>query len=70
MVILNLFALLTLLIERQYCTRQIIAVVINIEEHCLSKNGEIMVLLKKQHIIGFFALLPSGSNQIDLKSQY
>jgi putative acetyltransferase len=42
----------------------------NIEESYLSKNGEFIVLLKEQRIIGFFALLPSGNNQVELKRLY
>ena len=42
----------------------------NIEEHYLSTNGEFIVLLRKPHIIGFFALLPSDNNQVELKRLY
>ena len=42
----------------------------NIEEQYLNRNGEFIVLVKEQRIIGFFALLPSGNNQIELKRLY
>lgn len=42
----------------------------NIEEQYLNQNGEFIVLVKEQRIIGFFALLPSGNNQIELKRLY
>ena len=42
----------------------------NIEKQYLSKNGEFIVFLRSQHIIGFFALLPSNNNQIELKRLY
>ena len=42
----------------------------NLEEHYLSKNGEFIVLSRKQQLIGFFALLPSDNNLIELKRLY
>ena len=41
-----------------------------IEEQYLNKNGEFIVLLREAHIIGFFALIPSDNNQIELKRLY
>jgi len=42
----------------------------NLEEVYLNSGGEFIVLLKEQTIIGFFALLPSGNHQIELKRLY
>ena len=42
----------------------------NIEGQYLNTSGEFIVLLKKQNIIGFFALLPSDNNQVELKRLY
>jgi putative acetyltransferase len=42
----------------------------NLEEDYLKSGGEFMVLLREQKIIGFFALRPSGNNQIELKRLY
>ena len=39
----------------------------NLEEEYLNSAGEFIVLIRKQNIIGFFALLPSHNNQIELK---
>ena len=39
----------------------------NLEEEYLNLSGEFIVLIKKHNIIGFFALLPSHNNQIELK---
>ena len=42
----------------------------NLEEVYLNSSGEFIVLIRKQNIIGFFALLPSHNNQIELKRLY
>jgi len=42
----------------------------NLEEEYLNSSGEFMVLIKEQNIIGFFALLPSPNNQVELKRLY
>lgn len=42
----------------------------NLEEEYLNLSGEFIVLIKKHNIIGFFALLPSHNNQIELKRLY
>jgi len=42
----------------------------NLEEEYLDKSGEFVVYLKEQTIIGFFALLPSVENQVELKRLY
>lgn len=42
----------------------------NLEEVYLNSNGEFIVLLRAQNIIGFFALLPSTNDQIELKRLY
>jgi len=42
----------------------------NLEEEYLDKSGEFIVLLREQTIIGFFALLPSVNDQIELKRLY
>ena len=42
----------------------------NLEEEYLNATGEFIVLLRTQRIIGFFALLPSNNNQIELKRLY
>ncbi len=42
----------------------------NLEEQYLNKNGEFIVLLRQQQIIGFVALLPSDNNLIELKRLY
>ena len=42
----------------------------NLEEEYLNSNGEFIVLLRNQNIIGFFALLPSNKNRIELKRLY
>lgn len=42
----------------------------NLEEDYLQSGGEFMVLLRGQKIIGFFALRPSGNNQVELKRLY
>ena len=42
----------------------------NIEEEYLNSSGEFIVLIKAQTIIGFFALLPSSINQVELKRLY
>ena len=41
-----------------------------LEEEYLNSSGEFMVLIKAQMIIGFFALLPSTNNQVELKRLY
>jgi len=42
----------------------------NLEEEYLNATGEFMVLIKEQNIVGFFALLPSNHNQVELKRLY
>ena len=42
----------------------------NLEEEYMNSGGEFMVLQREQNIIGFFALRPSGNNQIELKRLY
>ena len=42
----------------------------NLEEEYLNATGEFIVLLREKNIIGFFALLPSTDNQIELKRLY
>jgi len=42
----------------------------NLEEEYIDSSGEFMVLLREKKIIGFFALRPSGNNQIELKRLY
>jgi len=42
----------------------------NLEEDYLKSGGEFLVLLREQKIIGFFALRPSGNNQVELKRLY
>ena len=42
----------------------------NLEEIYLHSNGEFIVLLRNQNIIGFFALLPSNKNRTELKRLY
>lgn len=42
----------------------------NPEEEYLSANGEFIVILREQNIIGFFALLPSSNKRIELKRLY
>ena len=42
----------------------------NLEEDYLNATGEFMVLIKEQNIIGFFALLPSDHNRVELKRLY
>ena len=42
----------------------------NLEEEYLIASGEFLVLIGEQRIIGFFALLPSGTNQVELKRLY
>ena len=41
-----------------------------LEEEYLNASGEFIVLIKAQAIIGFFALLPSTANQVELKRLY
>ena len=41
-----------------------------LEEEYLNSSGEFIVLIKEQMIIGFFALLPSTNNQVELKRLY
>ena len=41
-----------------------------LEEEYLNASGEFIVLVKSQTIIGFFALLPSTNNQVELKRLY
>ena len=42
----------------------------DLEEEYIHSSGEFIVLLRGQKIIGFFALRPSGNNQIELKRLY
>ena len=42
----------------------------DLEEAYLRSNGEFIVLIKAQRIIGFFALLPLDSNRVELKRLY
>jgi GNAT superfamily N-acetyltransferase len=42
----------------------------NLEDDYLNSTGEFIVLIREQDIIGFFALLPSDNNQIELKRLY
>ena len=42
----------------------------NLEEVYLNSKGEFIVLIKYHKIIGFFALLPSKNNQVELKRLY
>ena len=42
----------------------------NLEEEYLNATGEFIVLLREKNIIGFFALLPTNNNQIELKRLY
>jgi N-acetylglutamate synthase-like GNAT family acetyltransferase len=42
----------------------------NLEEEYLNSSGEFIILIKEQIIIGFFALLPSTNNQVELKRLY
>ena len=42
----------------------------NLEEEYLIASGEFLVLIGEQRIIGFFALLPSGPNSVELKRLY
>jgi len=42
----------------------------NLEEEYLNVSGEFIVLTRVQNISGFFALLPSGYNQVELKRLY
>jgi putative acetyltransferase len=42
----------------------------DLEEEYINASGEFMVLLRGQKIIGFFALRPSGNNQVELKRLY
>ena len=41
-----------------------------LEEEYLNASGEFIVLIKAEKIIGFFALLPSANNQVELKRLY
>jgi putative acetyltransferase len=41
-----------------------------LEEVYLNASGEFIVLIKARTIIGFFALLPSSNNQVELKRLY
>ena len=41
-----------------------------LEEEYLNASGEFIVLIKAQTVIGFFALLPSTDNQVELKRLY
>ena len=41
-----------------------------LDEEYLNASGEFIVLIKAQAIIGFFALLPSTANQVELKRLY
>jgi len=41
-----------------------------LEEEYLNAAGEFIILIKAQMIIGFFALLPSTNNQVELKRLY
>jgi len=42
----------------------------NLEEEYINCGGEFRVLIREQNIIGFFALRPSGNNQMELKRLY
>jgi len=42
----------------------------NLEEEYLNATGEFIVILRQKYIIGFFALLPSNNNQIEIKRLY
>ena len=42
----------------------------DLEEAYLNTAGEFIVLTRGQRIIGFFALLPSNNNQVELKRLY
>ena len=42
----------------------------NLEEEYLIASGEFLVLIRGQRIIGFFALLASGPNRVELKRLY
>ena len=42
----------------------------NLEEEYLNVSGEFMVMSRDQRVIGFFALLPSHDNQVELKRLY
>ena len=42
----------------------------DLEEVYLKTTGDFIVLTRKQRIIGFFALLPSNNNQVELKRLY
>ena len=42
----------------------------DLEQEYLNAGGEFMVFLRAQNIIGFFALLPCGKNEIEVKRLY
>ena len=42
----------------------------NLEEEYFIASGEFVVLTREQRIIGFFALLPSGPDQVELTRLY
>ena len=42
----------------------------DLEKEYLNAAGEFVVLIKAQQIIGFFALLPSDDNRVELKRLY
>jgi len=42
----------------------------SLEEEYLDRSGEFIVFKREQAIIGFFALLPSVKNQVELKRLY
>ena len=42
----------------------------DLEEAYLRSDGEFIVMIRAQRIIGFFALLPSDSNRVELKRLY
>ncbi len=42
----------------------------NLIEEYIKASGEFMVLIREQRIIGFFALLPSVNNHVELKRLY
>ncbi len=42
----------------------------NLEKQYLNQKGEFIVLIRNRQLIGFFALLPSDNNLIELKRLY